>query len=121
MPIKLQNITTRARCFRQDIMQRINKKDGPFVIFIMSALYDELWIRIRIHTTENFSKYYFDQKLQFTYVRGLSKLKEKPSALKREHPALQMTFIDFFLCLWDPSRIRIRIANPDQDTDKEPH
>jgi hypothetical protein len=31
----------------------------------------------------------------------MSKLQEKPSALKREHPALQkMTFILFFLCLW---------------------
>jgi hypothetical protein len=31
----------------------------------------------------------------------MSKLQEKPSALKREHPALQkMKFIYFFLCLW---------------------
>ncbi len=31
----------------------------------------------------------------------MSKLQEKPSALKREHPALQkMKFINFFLCLW---------------------
>jgi hypothetical protein len=54
----------------------------------------------------------------------MSKLQEKPSALKREHPALQkMKFINFFLCLWiifalldtdpwtplkpDPIRIRI--------------
>jgi hypothetical protein len=31
----------------------------------------------------------------------MSQLQEKPSALKREHPALQkMKFINFFLCLW---------------------
>ena len=31
----------------------------------------------------------------------MSKLQEKPSALKREHPALQkMKFMNFFLCLW---------------------
>jgi hypothetical protein len=30
-----------------------------------------------------------------------SKLQEKPSALKREHPALQnMKFLNFFLLLW---------------------
>jgi hypothetical protein len=39
-------------------------------------------------------------------------LQEKPSALKREHPALQnMTFLYIFLFLWVilPSWIRIRI------------
>jgi hypothetical protein len=31
----------------------------------------------------------------------MSTLQENPSALKREHPALQkMKFINFFLCLW---------------------
>ena len=31
----------------------------------------------------------------------MSKLQEKPSALKREHPALQkIKFINFFLRLW---------------------
>ncbi len=31
----------------------------------------------------------------------MSKLQEKPSALKREHPTLQKSkFIIFFLCLW---------------------
>jgi hypothetical protein len=58
----------------------------------------------------------------------MSKLQEKPSSLKREHPALQkMKFINFYLSLWaifalldlgtdpgtpvnpDPIRIRIRI------------
>ncbi len=69
----------------------------------------------------------------------MSKLQEKPSALKREHPALKkIKFIRFFLCLWvifallDPDpypdckswsvswlriRIPIRIENPDPDTD----
>jgi hypothetical protein len=44
-----------------------------------------------------------------------SKLQEKPSTLKREHPALQkMKFINFFLFLWvifallDPDPIQIR-------------
>jgi hypothetical protein len=41
------------------------------------------------NTAENFSKYYFDQKLQFTYVQATGEL-EKPSALKKEHPALQI-------------------------------
>jgi hypothetical protein len=49
----------------------------------------------------------------------MSKLQEKPSALKREHPELQkMKVINFLLCLWvifallDPDPI----ANPDTDT-----
>ncbi len=42
----------------------------------------------------------------------MSKLKEKPSALKREHPALQkLNFINFFLCLWDT----IVLLDPDTD------
>ncbi len=52
-----------------------------------------------------------------------SKLQEKPSALKREHPALQKTkFINFlflflrlFLPSWIRIRIRIQILNPDPD------
>ncbi len=73
-----------------------------------------------------------DQKLQFTYpkasLKKTSKLQKKPSALKREHPALQN--MKFFLLFWvilallepepdlltrlnpDPIRIRIRIRNP---------
>jgi hypothetical protein len=38
-----------------------------------------------------FFKKLFDQKLQFTYPcapQETSKLQEKPSAIKREHPAL---------------------------------
>jgi hypothetical protein len=58
----------------------------------------------------------------------MSKLQEKPSALKKGHQALQkMKFINFFLCLWvilallDPDcvsgfgsglRIRIWIQGP---------
>ncbi len=48
----------------------------------------------------------------------MSKLQEKPSSLKREHPALQK-FTIFFLCLWvifallfSGSRIWIRIQEP---------
>jgi hypothetical protein len=48
----------------------------------------------------------------------MSKLQEKPSSLKREHPALQkMKFNLTFL----PSWIRIRIANPDPDMDPATH
>jgi hypothetical protein len=48
-------------------------------------------------------KYFFDQKLQFTYLQGSIKDAQstgKPSALQREHPALQnMKFLNFFyLC-----------------------
>ncbi len=40
--------------------------------------------------------------------------KEKPSALKREHPALQkMKFVNLFLCLWVISAL----LDPDSDTD----
>ncbi len=59
-----------------------------------------------------------------------SKPQEKLSALKWEHPVLQkwnlltvfyseMKFINCFLFLWVilPSRIRIRIVNPDPDTE----
>jgi hypothetical protein len=60
--------------------------------------------------------YFFDQKLQLTYPLGPNKrtpkLLEKPSALKREHPAIQnMKLLHFFLYLWFflPSWMRIRI------------
>ncbi len=50
-----------------------------------------------------------------------SKLQENPSALKREHKALQkMKFINFFsmfVFLFLPSWIQIRISNSDPDTD----
>ncbi len=42
----------------------------------------------------------------------MSMLQEKPSALKREHPALQkMKFLNFFLCL----RVIFRLRDPDPD------
>jgi hypothetical protein len=42
----------------------------------------------------------------------MSKLKEKPSALKRDHPALQkMKFIYFVLCLW----VIFALLDPDRD------
>ncbi len=52
------------------------------------------------------------------------KLQEKPSALYREHPALQnMKILYFFPYLWVilPSwiRIRIRIQNVDPDSDQQ--
>ncbi len=44
----------------------------------------------------------------------MSKLQEKPSGLKREHPELQnMKFVNFFLCLWVISAL----LKPDPDTD----
>ncbi len=48
----------------------------------------------------------------------MSKLKEMPSALKREHPALKK--LDLLTCFYVcgsflPSRIRIQTANPDPD------
>jgi hypothetical protein len=53
----------------------------------------------------------------------MSKLQEKSSELKREHPALQK-FINFFLCLWivfalldlDPIESG---SNPDTDPDPQ--
>jgi hypothetical protein len=43
--------------------------------------------------------YFFDQKLPFTYPQRTSKLRQMPSALKREHPALQNK-LNFFLFSW---------------------
>ncbi len=53
----------------------------------------------------------------------MSKLQEKPSALKKEHPALQnikfMTF--FYVCgSFTPSWILNRIQGPNRDTDPDP-
>ncbi len=46
------------------------------------------------------------------------KLKEGPSALNREHQALQkMKFIKFFLCLW----VIFALLDPDPDTDPGTH
>jgi hypothetical protein len=45
----------------------------------------------------------------------MPKLQEKPSALKREHPALQkMKCINFSLCLW----IILALMDPDPDPDR---
>jgi len=77
------------------------------------------WFRTRIQGFD-------DQKLERKkYSRNLyifffikiynllmSQLQEKPSALKREHPALQkIKLISFFLCLW------VILALPDPDSD----
>ncbi len=59
-------------------------------------------------------KNFFDQKCNLL----LSKLQEKTSTLKREHPALQKrTLRNFFLCLWVIFVLLDRIANSDPDTD----
>jgi hypothetical protein len=50
----------------------------------------------------------------------MSKLQKKPSALKREHPALHnMKFLNFFYFCGSflPSWIRTRIPNTDPDPD----
>jgi hypothetical protein len=54
-------------------------------------------------------------KLQFTYPRPpqrTHKLQEKPSGLKREHPAIQnMKILYFFLCMW----VIFALLDPDPD------
>jgi hypothetical protein len=57
----------------------------------------------KVLKTKNWKKFtvenkFFDQKLQFTYPKLQEK---KPTALKREHPALlNIKFHNFFLFLW---------------------
>jgi hypothetical protein len=67
------------------------------------------WPKMEKKYSWNFSKYFFDQKLQFSWPRPperMSKLQKKSSALKREHPSLQkMKFIQ------GPHWIPIRIHN----------
>jgi hypothetical protein len=59
--------------------------------------------------------------LVFLCLRRTSKLQEKPSALKREHPALQnMKFLDFFLIIFalldpDPTNQNLFVENMQQD------
>ncbi len=85
-------------------------------------------IRIQGFDDQNFTGEY--QKLQFTYPyrppERRSKLQKKPSALKREHLALQnMKFLIFsilvgYVCLSGSGSgflIRIRTPNPDPDAD----
>jgi hypothetical protein len=58
--------------------------------------------------------------LQYTYlyisIKDVSKLQKKPSALKREHPALQnmkyLIFVDHFCPPGSGSGFRIRIQIP---------
>jgi hypothetical protein len=54
----------------------------------------------------------------------MSKLQEKPSTLKREHPALQkidlINFFSMFLSHFLPFWIRIRIPNPVGYGSREP-
>jgi hypothetical protein len=77
-------------------------------------------LRKKIQQTIFFS--FFDKKKIAVYLQYMSKLREKPSALTREHPALKkMKFINFFLCLWviftllDPDTDPGTPLNPDPD------
>ncbi len=65
----------------------------------------------------------FIRKLQFfipMHPRRTSKLKEKPSALKREHPALQIKFLNFFNFCWLFLPFWIRNRIPDHNADPDP-
>jgi hypothetical protein len=63
------------------------------------------WIRIRIRGFDDYIS--FDQK---------SKVQEKPSAVKKEHPAFQkMKFINFFLCLWIIFAFLDPVPDPETD------
>ncbi len=78
------------------------------------------------NTAENFSYLFLIKNCNLLLPRppkSTSKLQEKSSALKREHPALQkMKLINFFYFSgsFSPSWIRIRIANPDPGTPLNP-
>jgi hypothetical protein len=62
--------------------------------------------------------------MKFVYIFSIkncnllvSKLQEKPSALKRENPVLQkMKFINFFLCLWFIFALLVPNSDPDPGT-----
>jgi hypothetical protein len=66
----------------------------------------------KIYSSKTFL-YFLDQKLQFTYPDASIKehmLQEKPSALKREHPALQnVKILNFFLYFW----VMFALLDPD--------
>jgi hypothetical protein len=56
--------------------------------------------------------------LSLGHLKRTSKLKEKPSALKGEHLALQkMKFINFFLFLWVILALLDPKPNPNADPD----
>jgi hypothetical protein len=66
------------------------------------------------NTAEHFSSKFFIKN----YSLLMSKLQEKPSALKKENPALQkIKFINFFYVCESFLLSWIRIAKPDPDTD----
>ncbi len=86
------------------------------------------WIQIRIRIqygsgsrvlmTKNWRK---KMQMKIFLIKScnllMSKLQEKTSALKREHPALQkMKFINFFLCLL----VIFALLDPDPDLDTDP-
>ncbi len=61
---------------------------------------------------KKYSRIFFDLLLIKSCNLLMSKLHEKPSALKREYPALQkMKFINFFLSLW----VIFTLPDPDAD------
>jgi hypothetical protein len=61
--------------------------------------FDDLKLKKTFSWKFNFC--FLDQNWQFTYPYASIKVKEKPSALKRQHPVLKnMKTLDFFLFLW---------------------
>jgi hypothetical protein len=72
---------------------------------------------LKTFTAENFFKYFFDKKCHLPISRPpnrTSKLQKKPSALEREHPALQnMKFLKFVLFLW----VIFALLGPDPDSE----
>ncbi len=105
----------------------------PDPAFFLIALMIQNWKKF---TTRNLIFIFLIKNCNLLIPRpswSTPKLQEKPSALKREHPALQkMKILSFFLFFWDiflPSWIRIRIqqlklkrihADPDTDPDSKP-
>jgi hypothetical protein len=73
--------------------------------------------------TKNLKKFTAKKKSNFCFIKTynlpiprpllrMSKLQKKPSALKREHPALQnMKFLHFFLLLW----VIFALLDPDSE------
>jgi hypothetical protein len=108
-----------------------------FVAVFGSKILDPGWTKIRPREKHPGSAMLVTRELSLANARGFpvfrikttiylsppvrtSKLQTKPSALKREHPALQnMNFLNFSIIVghFCPPWIRIRIPNPDSDTD----
>ncbi len=84
---------------------RLNTDTEPGIVFMTKN-----WKKF---TTETKFSYFFDKKFSIYLSLGFHKGRQiyrRPSALKREHPAVQnMKFLDFFLFC------ELRIQNPDPD------